>query len=98
MDIRLDQVRGWLNRRDDPEFWERVRDVCGLYLSPPERALVLSVDEKTSIQAKQRRHPDQVPAPGRPRRREFECRRRSNSLAERSDAGVIPYLGAGVIP
>jgi len=72
MDIRLDQVRGWLNRRDDPEFWDRVRDVCGLYLNPPERALVLSVDEKTSIQAKERRHPDRAPGPGRPRRREFE--------------------------
>jgi len=32
-------VGGWLNRRDDPEFWDRVRDVCGLYLNPPERAL-----------------------------------------------------------
>jgi transposase len=72
MDIRLDRVRGWLNRRDDPTFWERVRDVCGLYLCPPERALVLSVDEKTSIQAKERRHPDQSPGAGRPRRREFE--------------------------
>lgn len=72
MDIRLDRVRGWLNRRDDPEFWERVRDVCGLYLNPPERALVLSVDEKTSIQAKERLRPDQTCAPGRPRRREFE--------------------------
>jgi len=72
MDIRLDRVRGWLNRRDDPEFWQRVRDVCGLYLNPPERALVLSVDEKTSIQAKERRYPDQTCAPGRPRRREFE--------------------------
>jgi transposase len=72
MDIRLDRVRGWLNRRDDPEFWDRVRDVCGLYLNPPERALVLSVDEKTSIQAKERCCADQAPAPGRPRRREFE--------------------------
>ncbi len=72
MDIRLDQVRGWLNRRDDPLFWDRVRDVCGLYLNPPERALVLSVDEKTAIHARERRHPDQAPAPGRPRRREFE--------------------------
>ncbi|MGH9188710.1 MAG: IS630 family transposase [Acidimicrobiales bacterium] len=75
MDIHPDQVRGWLNRRDDPNFWDRVRDVCGLYLDPPERALVLSVDEKTAIQAKERRHPDQAPAPGRPRRREFEYRR-----------------------
>lgn len=72
MDIDLSKVRGWLNRRDDPDFWERVRDVCGLYLDPPERALVLSVDEKTSIQAKSRKHPDQPAQPGRARRREFE--------------------------
>ena len=72
MDIDLTKVRGWLNRRDDPDFWDRVRDVCGLYLNPPEKALVLSVDEKTSIQAKSRKHPDQNPKPGRRRRREFE--------------------------
>jgi len=72
MDIDLSKVRGWLNRRDDPDFWDRVRDICGLYLSPPERALVLSVDEKTAIQAKQRKHPDQAPRAGKWRRREFE--------------------------
>ena len=72
MDIDLSKVRGWLNRRDDPGFWDRVRDICGLYLDPPERALVLSVDEKTSIQAKQRKHPDQAPTAGGWRRREFE--------------------------
>lgn len=72
MDIDLSKVRGWLNRRDDPGFWDRVRDVCGLYLDPPERALVLSVDEKTSMQAKERKHPDQPLKAGRWRRREFE--------------------------
>ena len=75
MDIDLRKVRGSLNRRDDPDFWDRVRDVCGLYLNPPDRAIVLSVDEKTGIQAKQRIKPDQPPAPGRPTRREFEYRR-----------------------
>ena len=75
MDIDLRKVRGWLNRRDDPEFWDRVRDVCGLYLNPPEHAIVLSVDEKTGIQAKERVAPDQPPRRGRPRRREFEYRR-----------------------
>lgn len=65
MDIDLTKVRGWLNRRDDPTFRERVRGICGLYLSPPERALVLSVDEKTSIQTKRRRHPDQPARHGR---------------------------------
>lgn len=49
--------------------------MCGLYLNPPERALVVSVDEKTSIQAKSRKYPDQGPRPGRRRRREFEYRR-----------------------
>ena len=35
----------------DPQFVEKVRDVAGLYLNPPEGALVLCVDEKTQIQA-----------------------------------------------
>ncbi|MGH9155789.1 MAG: hypothetical protein ACRD1K_08170 [Acidimicrobiales bacterium] len=61
---------GWLNRRDDPEFWDRVQDVCGLYLSPPENAVVYSIDEKTSIQAKERRAPTTPAAPGRPPRQE----------------------------
>src|SRR6266404_2859012 len=38
----------------DPEFAAKVRDVVGLYLDPPEHAAVLSVDEKTSIQALER--------------------------------------------
>jgi transposase len=75
MDIDLSKVRGWLNRRDDPGFWDRVRDVCGLYLSPPVNAVVLSVDEKTGIQAKQRIHADRPPRPGVGRRREFEYKR-----------------------
>ncbi len=38
----------------DPEFAAKVRDIVGLYLNPPEHAIVLSVDEKTSIQALER--------------------------------------------
>ena len=41
----------------DPEFASKVKDVVGLYLNPPEHAVVLSVDEKTSIQALQRTQP-----------------------------------------
>ena len=37
----------------DPAFVEKVRDVVGLYLAPPDRALVLCVDEKPQIQAVQ---------------------------------------------
>lgn len=72
MHIDVRRVRGWLNRRDDPEFWERVRDVCGLYLNRPDNAIVLSVDEKTSVQAKERKHPDRPAGVGRWLRREFE--------------------------
>ena len=75
LDVKPHKVQGWLNRRDDPLFWERVQDVCGLYLNPPERALVFSVDEKTSIQAKQRLAPTSAAEAGRPCRREFEYRR-----------------------
>jgi transposase len=47
-----------------------------LYLNPPgEKAVVLSIDEKTAIQAKRRIKADQPPARGRVRRREFEYRR-----------------------
>ncbi|QIM17357.1 IS630 family transposase [Leucobacter insecticola] len=41
----------------DPKFEEKLIDVCGLYLSPPENAIVLCVDEKTSIQALDRPQP-----------------------------------------
>jgi len=41
----------------DPEFVAKVKDVVGLYLNPPEHAVVLSVDEKTSIQALERTQP-----------------------------------------
>ena len=41
----------------DPFFVEKVRDICGLYLNPPDHALVLCVDEKSQIQALQRTQP-----------------------------------------
>ena len=41
----------------DPHFVEKLRDVVGLYINPPERALVLSVDEKSQIQALDRTQP-----------------------------------------
>lgn len=41
----------------DPFFVEKVRDICGLYLNPPDKALVLCVDEKSQIQALERTQP-----------------------------------------
>lgn len=49
----------------DPLFVEKVRDIVGLYLSPPDRALVLCVDEKTQIQALDRTQPLLPMCPGR---------------------------------
>jgi len=41
----------------DPYFVEKVRDIVGLYLSPPDNAMVLCVDEKSQIQALDRTQP-----------------------------------------
>lgn len=53
----------------DPLFIDKVRDVVGLYLQPPERALVLCVDEKTQVQALDRTAPLLPLRPGQPERR-----------------------------
>ena len=53
----------------DPLFVEKVRDVVGLYLDPPERAMVLCVDEKSQIQALDRTQPLLPMLPGTPARR-----------------------------
>ena len=55
-----------------PEFDERAAGICGLYLDAPRNAIVLSIDEKTGIQAKGLARPDTLPAPGRPPRRDNE--------------------------
>jgi transposase len=76
LDLKPHLVRGWLTRPDDPAFGERAMDVCGLYLrAPDDNALVLSVDEKTAIPARSRRHPTTRCQPGRIERQEFEYRR-----------------------
>jgi transposase len=72
LDIKPHRVRGWITRREVPEFWERAADVCGLYLVAPDNALVLAVDEKTGIGARSRTQPATPPAPGRVARQEHE--------------------------
>ncbi|NEA20456.1 IS630 family transposase, partial [Streptomyces halstedii] len=56
----------------DPFFIDKVRDVVGLYLDPPERALVLCVDEKSQIQALDRSQPVLPMMPGVPERRSHD--------------------------
>ena len=54
---------------DDPQFIDKVRDVVGLYLNPPDHAVVLCVDEKTGIQALDRTRPSLPMRPGQVERR-----------------------------
>ncbi|GLX41795.1 hypothetical protein Sros01_78670 [Streptomyces roseochromogenus] len=56
----------------DPLFIDKVRDVVGLYLDPPEKALVLCVDEKSQIQALDRSQPVLPMMPGVPERRSHD--------------------------
>ncbi len=59
----------------DPQFVEKVRDVVGLYLNPPDKALVLSVDEKSQIQALDRTAPLLPLRPGIPARQSHDYQR-----------------------
>ena len=59
----------------DPQLIEKVIDVVGLYLDPPERAIVLSVDEKTQVQALDRTQPMLPLRPGLPERRTHDYQR-----------------------
>ncbi|MEK7329796.1 MAG: IS630 family transposase, partial [Candidatus Eisenbacteria bacterium] len=59
----------------DPQLVQKVCDVVGLYLHPPEGAIVLSVDEKTQIQALSRTQPLLPLRPGQPERRSHDYKR-----------------------
>ena len=55
--LKPHKVESWCGKSPDPEFVEKQAAILGLYLSPPENALVLSVDEKSQIQALDRTQP-----------------------------------------
>ena len=59
----------------DPDFVAKVRDVVGLYVAPPEHAIVLCVDEKSQIQALDRSQPMLPMRPGQPARRSHDYKR-----------------------
>jgi transposase len=59
----------------DPQFIDKVRDIVGLYLNPPDAAVVLCVDEKSQIQALDRTAPVLPLLPGTPERRTHDYRR-----------------------
>ncbi len=63
----------------DPQFIEKVYDICGLYLNPPERAVVLCIDEKSQIQALDRTRPILPMLPGTPQRATHDYQRHGTS-------------------
>lgn len=72
--LRPARIQMWLHSQD-PDFRPKANRICRLYLNPPRGAAVISVDEKTGMQALERKHPDRWPAPGRRHRREYEYKR-----------------------
>lgn len=79
----------------DPQFVEKVRDIVGLYLNPPDRAVVLCVDEKSQIQALDRSQPVLPMRPGQAERRSHDyLRHGTTSLFAALDAKTGKVLGA----
>jgi transposase len=75
-EIKPHRTESWvMTDFDQPDFEERAAEVCGLYLDPPAGALVLSIDEKTSVQAKGLARPDTPPEPGKNAHRDYEYTR-----------------------
>ncbi len=78
----------------DPFFVEKVRDIVGLYLDPPERALVLCVDEKSQIQALDRTQPLLPMRPGQAERRTHDYKRHgTTSLFAALDIATGKVIG-----
>lgn len=74
-DLKPHKTEYWCGKSTDPEFEQKLIDIVGLYLSPPKNALVLCVDEKTQIQALDRRQPELPLRTGNPKRLTTTCKR-----------------------
>lgn len=74
MALKPHRIKYWLNPTD-PDFDKKAAAVCKLYVDPPRRTTLLSVDEKPGVQAHSRKHPTIPMAPGRLARVEFEYKR-----------------------
>jgi transposase len=67
-DLKPHKTEYWCGKSPDPEFETKMLTIVGLYMNPPENALVLSVDEKTQIQALDRTQPELPMRTGNPKR------------------------------
>lgn len=71
LDIRPHKKKMWLHS-PDPDFLEKVKAICGIYLNPDEEETVICVDEKTGMQATEKKYETTAAAPGVPVREEYE--------------------------
>jgi transposase len=101
--LRPHHVRQWLHS-PDPDFARRTREVCSIYVNPPEGATVVCVDEKPGMQALERIHPTHYSRVGQAVRYEFEYKRHgttsppSTSAAARCSASVVAARRRGSWP
>ena len=78
----------------DPQFVEKVRDIVGLYFFPPDRAIVLSMDEKSQVQALDRTRPLLPMRPGLPARQTHDyIRHGTTSLFAALDVATGKVIG-----
>lgn len=78
----------------DPEFVDKVHDIVGLYMNPPDRAVVLCVDEKSQIQALNRTQPGLPLNPGKPTTRTHDYKRNgTTSLFAALDIATGEVIG-----
>lgn len=66
--LKPHKVEYWCGKSPDPEFDSKMMTIVGLYMNPPENAIVLSVDEKSQMQALDRSQPELPLRSGEPRR------------------------------
>jgi len=67
-DLKPHKIEYWCGKSRDPEFEQKMVNIIGLYMSPPENAIVICVDEKTQIQALDRTQPELPLRSGNPKR------------------------------
>ncbi len=80
----------------DPLFVEKVRDIVGLYMAPPDKAMVLCVDEKSQIQALDRTQPLLPMRPGQPQLHSHDyVRHGTTSLFAALDVATGAVIGRG---
>jgi transposase len=67
-DLKPHKIEYWCGQSRDPEFEKKMINIVGLYMCPPENAIVICIDEKTQIQALDRTQPELPLRAGNPRR------------------------------